>query len=140
MCWYTLHIYPLLPVEFQSVIVLAHSQTCIHVQKSLSIHLFVPSPAGFFFFFPRAAFYVIGQFSFFFSSLLLHQFFVLLPFLGGLFVCLLFDTKSKRNQKFLKYLAPPEGICYGYKRRFEDDDRDFDRLSFVTSIVDDCLR
>jgi hypothetical protein len=40
----------------------------------------------------------------------------------------------------LKYLAPPEGICYGYKRRFEDDDRDFDRLSFVTSIVDDCLR
>lgn len=96
VCWYTLHIYPLLPVEFQSVIVLAPSQTCIYTYKSL--HLFVPSPAGFSFFFPTRCVLRHRPVFFFFSPVYCFQFFCFIAFF---WVCL-FVYYLIQNQKEIK--------------------------------------
>lgn len=70
----------------------------IHVQKSLYPSVCPESRRFFFFFSPRAAFYVIGQFSFFFLQLIASSFFCFIAFF---WVCL-FVYSLIQNQKEIK--------------------------------------
>lgn len=112
VCWYTLHIYPLLPVEFQSVIVLAPSQTCIYTRTKVSLSICLSRvPPVFLFFFPTRCVLRHRPVFFFFSPAYCFQFFLFYRLFLSLFVCLFFDTKSKRNQKFWNTWRRPRGYA-----------------------------